>query len=307
MPRLALSGFDRTDEAAARAAFESLHLPDWRLGAEADADAVLIDLDSMYGQMAWMKGLAPGQVSIGLTRAARADTDHRLDAPLEASGLAAVLAKIAAGSPAGHPGPTAVPPGAVPEATPVAIVPPAPAHAATTTTREAPAAPPAPAAATRLAARLARASGALRVQVAGLPALVVDPAREQFAPGKSLKALLGYARAELPADAVASLDADEAAAALAAAGDPQPLARLAWLLALGAGDGHLEGHGAGTRFQLTRWPQVEREFPKHFRIATVMLKAPATVAEIALASGATEAEVADYVNAALAAGYAHVP
>ena len=100
------------------------------------------------------------------------------------------------------------------------------------------------------------------------------------------------------------LDAAAAEAALASAGDPQPLSRLTWLLALGGGDGRLGSHGAQTRFQLGKWPQVEREFPKHFRIATVMLKAPATVSEIALASGASEAEVADYVNAALAAGHA---
>jgi alanine-glyoxylate transaminase/serine-glyoxylate transaminase/serine-pyruvate transaminase len=80
MPRLSFSGFDRADEAKARALFEGLHLSDWMLSDEAGADAVLIDLDSMYGQMAWMKGFDAGKVTIGLTQALRADTAHEIAA-----------------------------------------------------------------------------------------------------------------------------------------------------------------------------------------------------------------------------------
>ena len=293
MPRLSFSGFERADEAKARAAFESLALADWTLSDEATADAVLIDLDSMYGQMAWMKGLGAGQVSIGLTQAARATTDHRLEAPLSPDSLGAILHEIGAALRAtstATPAPTA--PYGAPEPSIVRI------------TREALVAN-ASALASRLSARISRASGAFAVSADGLPRIVIDPATQQFAPGKSLKALLGYATAELPPEAVQPLDDAAAAAALAQAGDPQPLTRLIWLLALGSGDGRVLGQAPGTRFQLGRWPQVEREFPKHFRIATVMLKAPATVAEAAIASGATEAEVADYVNAALAVGHAH--
>jgi len=142
------------------------------------------------------------------------------------------------------------------------------------------------------------------VQAEGLPRLVIDPLSQQFAPGKSLKALIDYGQTELAAESIEALDAGTAADALRQAGDPQPLSRLTWLLALGGGGGRLLDHAPGTRFQLGKWPQVEREFPKHFRIATVMLKAPATVTEIASASGASEAEVADYINAALAVGHA---
>lgn len=291
MPRLSFSGFDRADEAKARALFDALHLGDWSLSDEAAADAVLIDLDSMYGQMAWMKGFDAGKVSIGLTRALRADTTYRIDAPLDAEALGAVLLAIsgqpsvAALTPADEP-PPAVP---VPEPTP--------------TTGEAPiVASPTPA--PRLADRLPRATGPFAVQAEGLPRLVIDPLSQQFAPGKSLKTLLGYGRVALPDEALEALEAGAAAEALRQAGDPQPLARLVWLLALGGGAGQLQSHAASTRFQLGRWPQAEREFPKHFRIATVMLKAPATVTEIASASGASEAEVADYINAALAVGHA---
>ena len=301
MPRLSFSGFDRADEAQARALFEGLHLSDWMLSDEAGADAVLIDLDSMYGQMAWMKGFDAGKVTIGLTQALRADTAYRIDAPLSAEALHAVLAAIAGG----------------PQANAPAVETPMPEPAAAAVTSLAPVSPPvattspeatavtAPVPADRLAARLARATGPFAVQFGDLPRLVIDPASQQFAPGKSLKALIDYGHAEIAAESVEALDPETAATALRQAGDPQPLSRLTWLLALGGGAGRLLDHAPGTRFQLGKWPQAEREFPKHFRIATVMLKAPATLTEIASASGASEAEVADYINAALAVGHAN--
>jgi hypothetical protein len=291
MPRLSFSGFDRADEAQARALFESLHLGDWALSDEAGADAVLIDLDSMYGQMAWMKGFDAGKVTIGLTQALRADTAYRIDAPLSAEALRTALLAIS-GQPSVAPlTPADEPPPAVPVPEP------------TPTTGEAPIVA-SPTAAPRLADRLPRATGPFAVQAEGLPRLVIDPLSQQFAPGKSLKALIDYGQTELAAESIEALDAGTAADALRQAGDPQPLSRLTWLLALGGGGGRLLDHAPGTRFQLGKWPQVEREFPKHFRIATVMLKAPATVTEIASASGASEAEVADYINAALAVGHA---
>lgn len=299
MPRLSFSGFDRADEASARAMFDSLGLNDWSLSDEAGADAVLIDLDSMYGQMAWMKGIEAGKASIGLTQALRADTAYRIDAPLTAEALRAVLVAVAQGAPSSPAIETPLPEPIAPEA-----IAPAPTAAAPSA-QEAIAPPPASSnPARRLAALLGNAAAPFAVQWGDLPRLVIDPQAQQFAPGKSLKALLGYATAELPADAVEAIDAAAADAALRQAGDPQPLSRLHWLLALGGGEGRVMTHAPGTRFQLGRWPQAEREFPKHFRIATVMLKAPATVAEIASASGASEAEVADYVNAALAVGHA---
>ncbi|WP_461061974.1 hypothetical protein [Silanimonas algicola] len=291
MPRLSFSGFDRADEARAREVFEGLRLADWTLTDEATADAVLIDLDSMYGQMAWMKGLDGSKVSIGLTRAARADTTYRIDAPLGGDALRDVLVAIGGGAAIAQ---------ASPAPLPARILPSSPSQ----TTRDV-AAVAIPPSESRLAARIARATGPFAVRFGGLPRVVVDPASQQFAPGKSLKALIDYGQAELPADAIEPLDA--AGEALRDAGDPQPLSRLLWLLALGGGAGQLQDHAPGTRFQLGKWPQVEREFPKHFRIATVMLKAPATIAEIAAAAGASEAEVADYVNAALAVGHATVP
>ena len=93
----------------------------------------------------------------------------------------------------------------------------------------------------------------------------------------------------------------------AAAGPAQPIARLAWYAALLEGKGSLlpELDPEG-RFRMTKWLQTEREFPKHFRIATAMMKGPATVAEVAEASGVPQDEVADFFNANLATGYAEL-
>lgn len=94
-------------------------------------------------------------------------------------------------------------------------------------------------------------------------------------------------------------------AAAAQMGAPMPLARLVWFGNLLAGRGRLApGYDAARRYRMTKWPQTEREYPKHFRIATVMMKGPAHLAEIAEASGVTEPEVADFINANLATGFA---
>jgi hypothetical protein len=92
---------------------------------------------------------------------------------------------------------------------------------------------------------------------------------------------------------------------LKAAQTEQPLSRLLWLFALVNGEGQLAaGYELDKKFRLTKWPQIEREYPRHFRVATVMMKQPATLPEIAEQSGAPLAEVTDFVNAYLATGFA---
>ena len=79
--------------------------------------------------------------------------------------------------------------------------------------------------------------------------------------------------------------------------------RLLWLCGLVVGKGNLlPGYPPGKKYVLTKWPQIEREFPKHFRIATVMMKGPALVKEIAEQAGVPESEAADFVNAGLVTG-----
>ena len=135
------------------------------------------------------------------------------------------------------------------------------------------------------------------------PALTVDSAEGVYYGPPGLKGLEPYcrgliARSEWEAVSPAVMEG------LRAAGGGLPLSRLLWVNALYAGNGRLLGDADGSaRVRMARWPQIEREYPKHFRIATAMMKGFATVAEIAAQSGATEAEVADLANAYLVTGF----
>jgi hypothetical protein len=128
--------------------------------------------------------------------------------------------------------------------------------------------------------------------------LLIDPAADAWHGSSSLKPLAPCFEGALQEqDFEALSDADWAASA-ALLGAAQPLLRLQWL------GGLLSGAATSGKYLLTKWPQTEREFPKHFRIATVMMKGAATIDDIAEASGVPQQDVADFVNANLATGYA---
>lgn len=150
-----------------------------------------------------------------------------------------------------------------------------------------------------------RLDGRLRYRLPSGPTLLIDAGARTYHGPAALKPLAQYFEGEITRDAFESLDAASWEREAAAAGAAQPLARLAWFGGLLAGGGRLlPGHDPDGRYQLTRWPQTEREFPRHFRIATAMMKGPATLAEVATASGIALDEVVDFVNANLATGYA---
>ncbi|HEX5354465.1 MAG TPA: hypothetical protein VFW60_10320 [Rhodanobacteraceae bacterium] len=95
----------------------------------------------------------------------------------------------------------------------------------------------------------------------------------------------------------------EAIKAARTANPAQPLERLRWYAGLIATPGILgRTLNHAERYKLSRWPETEREFPKHFRIAKEMLKQPATADEIVAASGMAYEEVVDYINASFAGG-----
>lgn len=210
------------------------------------------------------------------------------------------------------PAPLPTPPAAVPPAIaerdpkPVAAAPAAPAPEPAPEPAEA--APPPPAAVAQdlwLAdyCTLEALPQAARLVLGDAPSLTIDNAMGVYYGPPGLKALEPYARAPIPRAAwepvsPAVLDG------LRAAGGGLPTTRLVWLSALHAGQGQLAGADPGARVRLSKWPQIEREYPRHFRIATVMMKGFATVDEIAAQSGAQPAEVADFANASLALGHA---
>lgn len=429
---LGLTGMDPATEAALKAAFLEANArlgQRWALVPDAEASHVVVDMDSMYGPMSWLRLHAAGRQVIGLTSAPRTQTDYRLGRPFDVEQLAGLLVDVARGAgvelqaadaaasaatttaaasePASatrtNDAPTATAP--VEEASPVqTAAEPAPiqargttvgtdlrdehdtaAAAATTasaaaepastasvasaanpastasvasaaestsaatasasaagqasTSTSASTPPPAPepartAASTPAPARAADeladtptplpaaadtarspglaswlGQGALsrrvRFRHAAGTTLLIDPAADAWHGPTALKSIAACFEPPVTANDFEPLDDATWLRETASAGAPQPLPRLRWLGGLLAGRGELlPGYDASDRFQLNKWPQTEREYPRHFRIATQMMKGPATLAEIAEASGVPGPDVADFINANLATGFA---
>lgn len=338
---LGLTGMDPATETELKAAFEQANARlggRWQLLSETEAEHVIVDLDSMYGPMSWLRLHAAGKCVIGMTQATRTQTDFRLARPFDVDSVAALLQAVAGGADTGPQGATPTPPAtaagvaddrARPAGMAAAPVPedelpeehpqpvdeeaaapgPAPGHPASaeagtlTQATIAPAAPRAHAFADWLAP--GALSGRVRYRHGAGPVLWIDADGHQYHGPTALKPLTDYFDglvAEADFEAVAPAVWARETAAL---GPAQPLARLQWFGGLLAGKGALlPGFDPAGRYKLSKWPQTEREFPKHFRIATAMMKGPATLEEIVAASGVALPEVADFVNANLATGYA---
>lgn len=297
----------------------------WRIGDYIGAELLLIETDSVYGHMDWLKAQGSGRLVAALT-ATPESYDFAVRTPVDAAGLVETLNRVGAhlaGEPLAAPA-HAKPEPAAAEPAPVAAV--KPVAAANATPR--PAAPMQSPAASAARAPQAPASpaythvehgrtlhlgdllganspypGRLHLQANGLPDLFIDTHEQTWRSAGNLKAItpwctrtIGQGEIQVTGEA----DYVKQAGSLAA----QPVSRLKWLVHLVRNDGQLEaaldprGH-----YKLSRWPQSEREFPKHFRIATVMLKQAATVDDIAAQSGASAADVANFINAYNAVGY----
>lgn len=147
-------------------------------------------------------------------------------------------------------------------------------------------------------------AGRWRYQREGVDLMLDGDARIYHGPAL-LKPLAIAFEGTLRKDELEAVDQAAWSSGIAGLGDAQPLSRLQWLGGLLAGKGSLlPGNDPEGKYRLLKWPQTEREYPKHFRIATAMMKGPATVTEVATASGVPQSEVADFVNANLATGYA---
>lgn len=320
---LGTTGMDRATEAEVAAAFKIANAETghrWSFVEGDAADYVIIDMDSLYGPMSWLRLHGLGRKVIALTSADRQQTDYRLPQPVSATDLAVLLSEIAGdadAAPAGFPSePAPAPepePAAAPEPAPIVAQAPEPApepprmsdpepEPAQEPDPATPTAEPAPPATRTLQQWLA--PGALhqrvRLQRPDAPTLLIDPQAGSWHGPATLKPLAPCFADELLESDFATPDAAVWEAEAAAQGPAQPLSRLQWL------GGLVSGAAVEGRYLLKKWPQTEREYPKHFRIATVMMKGPADVAEIAEASGVSPAEVADFINANLATGYAEV-
>jgi hypothetical protein len=261
----------------------------WRPAPYADANLLLIDADSVYGHMDWLKAQSSGRPAVALTGAPDAhDPEHRLRKPVTSADLVALLNRLGAHL-AGSAAPASTPALAdlVEPAELILRPPPAPPELHLTD----------------LLAATPALTGPLRLAADGLPTLVLDAQARTWHSSATLKALSGWCTRALSPNEVRFVDAGELPNAIA--GLPgHPYARLQWLVHLLSGAGHLDASlDAGARYRLSRWPQSEREFPKHFRIATIMLKQASTLEEIAAQSGAEIGDVADFVNAYHALGF----
>ena len=318
---LCFSGFSRDELAQVQQLFEQANAglgQGWSLVSEPEAQVLVIDMDSMYGHMTWLKAASGGKTTVGMTAGDRCETDFLLKRPADRASLRNLLARISEGRgkapPPTHestPTPASSRSDAEPSEPLEAAEVDAPASerpsadyiAAIITGKMAAlpanAQPHQPA----ISDLLAQAKGPTRVQVAGAPDLLLDPASQTYAGCSTLKPLLSHVEAVIDASGALPADMAEFDRAKLTSGGAQPFMRLLWLCGLTVGKGHLlPGFTEARKFVLTKWPQIEREFPKHFRLATVMMKGPAFVKDIAEASGVSAAEVTDFINAGLVSG-----
>jgi hypothetical protein len=283
--------------------------------------------------MGLMQAQASGKLLIAITAGSRADADHKLDNPVTEAALVSLLGRLSGetsrgtSSSAQEPARSPTPPPV--RATPADALPPSPAsNASAAPARPAPAAEspkpetqPTPAAAAHASPNPASAEATrhrslfellqpgvlqqpVRLQRGSAPALIIDPATRTYLGSGTLKPYADYVKSAVRDSELKPLASAELPRLEIELGGRQPIQRLLWLAALHAGEGQVIGFDPATRFKLGKWPQIEREFPKHFRIATVMMKAAASVEEIAAASGASREEVCDLLNAYLTTGFA---
>jgi len=290
----------------------------WQLGEAAHADVLCVDVDSVYGHMDWLKAQSSGRPVIALSSSDPHGAEYHLRKPIGGAALFGLLDQIATRLPplsatrtrsaapptstvvemaAHRPAPAARPPAAE-AARPVA---------APEVSRPIAAAAPARGPMTLLDLLDTPSPTPMRLRAKGLQTLFLDgEAHLAYAPDITLKSMTAWCTLAMTDASIEPLDAAAFATATQEL-DSLPYARLSWLAHLVGSDGQLEtALDPAGRYKLARWPQSEREFPKHFRIATAMMKAPATIDEIVAASGSSAQDVANFINAYHSSGHVEV-
>lgn len=281
----------------------------WRFDAGDEAELLVIDVDTVYGHMDWLRAHNSRLVAVLTGHAQGDEYDMVLHKPLTVDNILQVLDRAAALTADG------------PEAEAAPIYPPAPKKVAP---KPSPAPIPAPATVTTTAPVPPSAreppkdrrlhhwltdhalAAAVRIHSKDAPDLVLDPGNKTYYADANLRALAAHCGRVVAHEELHEVSPIELAR-LQASGKGQPYARLNWLShVLGSGGHTAPGLDVNAKYKMSRWPQIEREFPKHFRIATVMMKQPATLSEIAEQSGATLGDVVDFANGYHAIGYIEI-
>ncbi len=329
------SGFSREDEAQVLSAFDqaNMRLPKrWAATNEKEAELIVIDMDTVYGHMTWLKANNDGKITAAVTTADRAEADHLLPRPVTLQSLVNLLGLLSDQTPSASP--IARTTGQQAAISPEMLTARSTGQQAVFTASEPTLRPIDPQPFVTDALRVATArmttgtqtampnlgpkalrlldflkpgvlGGPVKIQLNDAPLLVIDPGSQTYLGSNSLKPYTAYGMASLTESDFIAIDNDEFNRLSKQLGGAQPLARLSWLAGLVGGHGQLlPAYNPNSLFKLSKWPQTEREFPKHFRIATVMMKGPAKLTDIAEQSGSSLADVTDFVNANLISGHA---
>src|SRR6188768_4125891 len=97
---LCFTGFSRDDLAKAHQMFAQANADAggrFELAPEGDAQVLVIDMDSMYGHMTWLKAQAGGKTTVGLTSGERCETDYMIKSPMSTDALRGLLAQLGSG------------------------------------------------------------------------------------------------------------------------------------------------------------------------------------------------------------------
>lgn len=138
--------------------------------------------------------------------------------------------------------------------------------------------------------------GPAQIAWPGQTVLTLDPKNQTFHCEPGLVALEVYCRESLRRSDWRMLTSTEVAQ-IRELQPAQPYSRLVWLDVMLKSAGRLAAHlDPGGTYQLTRWLDIRRDYPRLSRISTVMMQ-PLRLHEIVAASGAEMSEVFDVVNA----------
>ena len=220
----------------------------WESGRGGDADLLLVDIESMYGQMDWLRARSRGRLVVAYTSAAEPlEPEFSLRKPVVSSDLVTLLNRISENMGSGKAEATPMRPAnaesyeapPAPKAEVVRIAERKPGAAAASPIELKPVAAVVEAPAEikvshpethrvdELLAVLDAADGPVRLVYEGLPSIIIDPARQRWYAGVALKALWDWAKLPLRRSELIHLNAAEFAAATEIL-PAQQFSRLVW-------------------------------------------------------------------------------
>src|SRR5690606_20587824 len=88
------TGMDGAEQQALNDLFQAANTSlggGWHIDSEADAGVLVVDVDSIYGHMTWLKVHNSGRTIVALTSHGEADADHVLMRPVSSEALAELM------------------------------------------------------------------------------------------------------------------------------------------------------------------------------------------------------------------------